>query len=142
MSNGGGASVGGYWRTGVAGDSLAPEESSGKRDLSETGTLEDWVGLIVELCAKVSGANRPCDSPSSTGSLNPEILLTVSNCHPSDNDVRWSGLRETRVIPLTEADEGERTHSLRLPNRVGRQGWSLYHLLRSKRHIEEVILSG
>ena len=93
MSSGGGANVGGYWRMGVAGDSLISEESSRKRDLSETGTLEDWTGLMVELCTGASGVNRPGESSSSVGSLNPEILLTVSNCHPSDDDdVRSLGL--------------------------------------------------
>lgn len=86
MSSGGGASAFGYWRTGVTGDLLASEGSSGKRDLSETGTLEDWPGLMVELCTGVSGANRPDEGSSSTGSLNPDMLLTVSNCHPSDDD--------------------------------------------------------
>lgn len=70
---------------GVAGDSLVSDESSGKRDLSETGTFGGCAGLMVELCTGVSGANGPGEN-SSVCSLNPEILLTVSNCHPSDSD--------------------------------------------------------
>lgn len=137
MSSGGGASAGGYWRTGVAGDSLISEEFSGKRDLSETGTLEGWAGFMVELCTGVSGANRPGGSSSSTGSLNPDILLTVSNCHPSDDDDdRWSSLRGFRVTILVGNDKSRRTRSLRLPTRAGQQGWFLCHLPRSKRHIE------
>lgn len=83
-----------YWNgVGVAGGSLVSEDSSGKRDLSETGTLEDCGGLIVELCAGASKASRPSANSSSIGSLNPDILLTVSNCHPFDSDdKRWSGL--------------------------------------------------
>lgn len=86
--------MGGYWNgMGVAGDSLASEDSSGKRDLSETGTLEDCAGLIVELCTGVSKGSRPGENSSSIGSLNPAILLTVSNCHASgSDDERWSGL--------------------------------------------------
>ena len=79
--------MGGYWNgMGVAGDSLISEDSSGKRDLSDTGTLEGCGGLIVELCTGVSGASKPDENSSSTGSLNPDVLLTVSNCHASDDD--------------------------------------------------------
>ena len=47
--------MGGCWNgMGVVGDSLVSEDSSGKRDLSETGTFEDCAGLIVELCTGVS----------------------------------------------------------------------------------------
>ena len=89
----GGASMGGYWRTGVAGDSSVSKDSSGKSDLSDTGTLGGCAGLIVELCTGVSGANKLGESSSSIGSLKPDTLLTVSNCHPSDNDdKRWSAL--------------------------------------------------
>lgn len=86
--------MGGYWNgTGVAGDSLVSVDSSGKRDRSETGTLEGCVGLIVEFCTGVSGTNRPCENSPSIGSLSPDILLTVSNCHASDSDdERWLGL--------------------------------------------------
>ena len=86
---------GGYWNgTGVAGGSLLSEgSSSGKRDLSETGTFEDCGGLIVELCTGASRASRPSEKSSSLGSLNPDILLTVSNCHAFDSDdKRLSGL--------------------------------------------------
>lgn len=94
ISNGGGASVGGYWNgVGVTSDSLVSEDSCGKRDLSETGTLEGCVGLIVELCTGASGESRLCENSSSINSPNPAILLTVSNCHASDSDdERWSGL--------------------------------------------------
>ena len=80
--------MGGCWNgIGVAGDSLASKDSSaGKRDLSETGTLEGWAGLIVELCTGVSEASRPSEISPSIGSLNPDMLLTVSNCHASDDD--------------------------------------------------------
>lgn len=86
--------MGGYWNgVGVAGDSLVSEGSSGKRDLSETGTLEGCAGLIVEFCMGVSGTSRLGENPPSICSLNPAILLTVSNCHASDSDdERWSGL--------------------------------------------------
>lgn len=87
--------MGGCWNgIGVAGDSLVSKDSSaGKRDLSETGTLEGWAGLIVELCTGVSEASRPSEISPSIGSLNPDMLLTVSNCHAFDSvDKRWSGL--------------------------------------------------
>ena len=132
---------GGYWNgTGVAGGSLLSEDSSsGKRDLSETGTFEGCGGLIVELCAGAPRVSRPSEKSSS---LNPDILLTVSNCHAFDcDDKRLSGLLDGYVTALTKAGKGRRTGFLHLPNQVDRRGWSLYRLPRSRRRIERAFLS-
>ena len=86
--------MGGYWNgIGVAGDSLGSKDSSGKRHLSETGSLDDCAGLIVEACTGISESSRPSENSSFIGSLDPDIPLTVSNCHASgSDDERWSGL--------------------------------------------------